>query len=353
MPKDKKRKPATAPRRHAAPAKTEVRTRRHQEEIPRYRHYETYKPDKPGQTAKKPAPPSLTIRRRNTVAPVKNRSDVLRRRRIVVTVAICLVVILSVIAAKILVKPAPIAEPRPEKAAQTKPVEPPAKSEIELKKDAAEQNLKTINDILDSTKFSTSTVVKLQVPIYTQVYKQSCELASLRMALSYRGIQTTDLELLKQLNYDDQPAKKVDGKWIWGDPHQTYVGEKDGDQTKMTGYGVFAEPIAMLAEKNGRAAEVKNNPDAQWLARQIYAGNPVVIWGVSIKIADAEWSTPDGRTITAPMRTHTRTVVGVKGDPNNPIGFFLNDPAGKEIYWTTKQLTDNIAAGVDQAVAIY
>ena len=324
-----------------------MRVRRYDEGPAKYRHYNTYQP---GKIAKKSAP---TARRRNALTLAKHRShkENAQRWRIIATIAVCVLVILGAVLAKIWAGDAPTArEPEITTVKPTKPIEP---SGTELQKQIAEQNLKTIAGILDSTKFSTDTVIKLKVPIYKQVYTQSCEAASLRMALAYRGIETTDLKILELMNYDDQPAKKIDGKWQWGDPHQMFVGDKNGDQTKMTGYGVFGEPIQKASEKLGRTAVVQNEVKPEWLARQIYAGNPVVLWGVSTKIKDEKWTTPEAKEITAPIRTHTRLVIGVKGDINQPTGFYLNDPDGTVKYWTTAQLTSNIAAGIGQAVAIH
>jgi uncharacterized protein YvpB len=315
---------------------------------PKYRHYGYYQPSKST---------NLTINRRRTKSKQsmkrRTRAEILRKRRIIVTLAICLLVIFGTIAAKIFSGNEKTDQSKIGEVKQSKNIETPKKSEIELKKEQAEQNFSAISGVLKNSSFSTDSIVKLKVPIYRQVYKQSCEAASLRMALAYRGIETTDLKILELMKYDDQPAKKINDEWVWGDPHKTYVGNKDGDQTKMTGYGVFGEPIAAASEKLGRPATTQNEVKPEWLARQIYAGNPVILWGVSIKIADAKWKTPGAKEIVAPMRTHTRLVIGVRGDPSQPIGFYINDPAGMEIYWTTAQLINNVAAGIGQGVAIY
>lgn len=208
--------------------------------------------------------------------------------------------------------------------------------------------------IIEQSSFSSATIVKLNIPLYKQVYGQSCEAAALRMALDYRGITTTDMAILEQMGYDGVVAKTVDGKLIWADPHKQFVGDKNGDQADLTGYGVYGEPIATASEKNGRAAEVKDDVQIDWITNQLYAGNPVILWGVSIKIDDGVWQTEDGTTINAPRRTHTRLVVGFRGDPKNPTGFYLNDPAtGTEKYWTTAALETNISQGIKQAVVIY
>lgn len=233
--------------------------------------------------------------------------------------------------------------------ATTKP-----KSDIESQREAGEARVEAANKLIETSTFSSESVYKLNAILYKQTYGQSCEASSLRMALSYRGIATTDMDLLNLMGYDGVVAKKVDGQMIWTDPHKQFVGDKDGDQTSFTGYGVFAEPIVAASEKSGRAAALKDDVDTDWIVAQIYAGNPVLLWGVSIKISDGEWKTSAGDDVTVPMRTHTRLVIGVKGDPKNPIGFYINNPAnGESEYWTTAKLKTNVANGNGQAVAVY
>ena len=218
----------------------------------------------------------------------------------------------------------------------------------------AQERLTSISSSLEQTNFSATTVIKLKVPLYKQTYGQSCEASALRMALAYRSVTTTDMALLNQMGYDGVVAKTVNGKLIWTDPHKQFVGDKDGDQQKLTGYGVFAEPIAAASDKNGRPAEAKDDVQIDWIVSQLYAGNPVIVWGVSIKISDTVWYTEDGATVNAPLRTHTRLVTGFKGDPSDPDGFYLNDPAtGTEKYWTTVALKTDISKGIKQAVAVY
>ncbi|MCL2280876.1 C39 family peptidase [Candidatus Saccharibacteria bacterium] len=305
-------------------------------------------------TTKKPTRSTdLTIGRRRFRS---NHEQVSKKlpRRIAIIATICLLMIVGgATVVKLLIDDTPIEKTEMNKVNQAKRIETAPKSSVELKREKTEQNLNTIDNILNDSSFSTDSIVKLKVPIYQQVYKQSCEAAALRMALAYRGIKTTDLEILELLKYNDQPAKMISGVWQWDDPHKTYVGSKNGDQTKMTGYGVFGEPIAAVSEQLGRPAVVQNDVTPKWLAQQIYAGNPVILWGISIKIGDAHWRTFDGLEIIVPMRTHTRLVIGVKGDPSQPTGFYLNDPAGTEIYWTIAQLTANVSQGIGQGVAIY
>ena len=124
---------------------------------------------------------------------------------------------------------------------------------VKLKND---QRLGAIQLTLSGSSYSKDNIFQLNIPAYKQIYNQSCEASSLRMALEYRGVVTTDEDILAQMGYDGEPAKNVDGRRIWSDPHKQFVGSRDGDQTQFTGYGVFAEPVAAAAEKNSRTAVV-------------------------------------------------------------------------------------------------
>ena len=207
-----------------------------------------------------------------------------------------------------------------------------------------------------SVRFTTEIrSVKLGVPAYRQNFAQSCEESSLRMALAYRGISTSDEAILHVVGYDGQPSWDDAAGKRWTDPDLQFVGDVHGSQGAMTGYGVFAGPIAKAARHYGRGAEAQYGVNANWVAQQIHNNNPVVLWGIAGSRASwTSWVTPAGRVVNAPIPTHTRIVVGVKGEPGAPIGFWINDPAnGTQIYWTTAQMLANSRAGINQAVAVY
>ncbi len=198
--------------------------------------------------------------------------------------------------------------------------------------------------------------VKLGVPAYRQNFAQSCEESSLRMALAYRGIGSSDEALLHAVGYSGQESRRdANGGIVWEDPNVEFVGNVHGSQAGLTGYGVFAGPIARVARSHGRSAEVQYGVNAAWVAQQIYNNNPVVLWGsYGASASRIAWLTPAGKVINVPMPTHTRTVVGVKGEPSNPLGFWINDPAsGRQVYWSTAQMIGDAQRGANQAVAIY
>ena len=73
----------------------------------------------------------------------------------------------------------------------------------------------------------------LNVPIDRQDLPLSCEAASLKMALNYKGLPVTETQLIAIIGHDAS-ARAGDR---WGDPNKYYVGSLYGRQNS-TGYGV-------------------------------------------------------------------------------------------------------------------
>ena len=67
------------------------------------------------------------------------------------------------------------------------------------------------------------------------------------------------------------------------------------------------------------------------------------------------WKTPSGATRIMNQTGHATVVVGVKGEPASPIGFWVNDPLrGTTSYWSRGAVDANIARDPDrQAVLVY
>lgn len=203
-----------------------------------------------------------------------------------------------------------------------------------------------------SGSFTTENQVTiLNVPLYKQAYGRSCELASLRMLLAYRGIYTSDSALLPKVGYN--PRARNGG--TWDNPNQMFVGYVD-TYSWSQGYGVHAGPIATAAKSFGRNATSHFNVSASFIADAVHAGNPVEFWGhISKPYADS-WNTSSG-VVQTTTSMHARVVYGVVGPANNPAGFHIQDPwSGTKFYWTTAQLMANMNAvpGVsNQAVVVY
>lgn len=196
--------------------------------------------------------------------------------------------------------------------------------------------------------------VKLNVPYYKQVYAQSCEAASVRMALAYRGIGSSDWDILQKFGYN--PTHKNQEANTWEDPQKQFVGDVNGNQGKGTGWGVYAEPVAAAVRSYGRQATTHYGISAQFLAQQLHSDRPVVLWGIWGASAQIQtWTTPSGGTASGPFPMHVRLVVGVKGSIDNPLGFYVHDPITGSAYWPTSQLMSNTqkAGPANQAVVVY
>lgn len=197
-------------------------------------------------------------------------------------------------------------------------------------------------------------VVKLNVPYYKQVYAQSCEAANVRMALAYRGVGTSDWDVLQRFGYS--PSSKNQETNTWDDPQKQFVGDVNGDQGKGTGWGVYAEPVAAAVRSYGRQASTHYGISAQFLAQQLHSDRPVVLWGIWGSSTQIQtWTTVDGGTASGPFPMHVRLVVGVKGSIEDPLGFYVHDPITGSAYWSTTQLMSNTqkAGPANQAVVIY
>lgn len=199
-------------------------------------------------------------------------------------------------------------------------------------------------------------VFKLTVPYFKQEYSRSCEAASLRMALAYYGVATDDLAIIQKAGYNPRPKDKEKNKW--DDPHEMFVGDASKDNGE--GYGMYREPLAKSAEAFGRNAYAvsASTITPQFLAKNVRAGYPVVVWGyISSAGPKVTWDTPSRREIVAIADEHARLVVGVYGSAENPVGFYLHDPLnGRQYeYWGTDKLIAHLNAvpGVtDQAVMV-
>src|SRR5947208_1371589 len=88
----------------------------------------------------------------------------------------------------------------------------------------------------------------LNVPQYHQQHGLSCEAAALRMALASLGIARTEDSLLSQIGADLRPHYTDASGFHWGDPYVSFVGNVDGAERNLTGYGVYDTPIARVAQ---------------------------------------------------------------------------------------------------------
>lgn len=189
--------------------------------------------------------------------------------------------------------------------------------------------------------------VKLSVPFHRQEHALSCEAAALYTALSARGVAVTEGALIDAIGFDPTPKRDR----VWGDPDVAFVGNIDGRQPQ-TGYGVYWEPIARVANRFRRAEAETGRPVA-YLARQIADGNPVIVWGFIRGGQPYSWKTPAGKTVPAVVGEHARVAIGFSGTKEYPTGFFLMDPTYGEIYMDRATFDRNWSALSRGMVVVY
>jgi len=190
--------------------------------------------------------------------------------------------------------------------------------------------------------------VRLNVSYHRQQHALSCEVASLLMALNYKGVKVTENELIAQLPVSD-PAPRQRGN-IWGDPNLGFVGNING-MMPNTGYGVYDQPIYDLATKY-RTAKIMTNATVNDLIAELGNGNAVVVWGVIGGGKDISWKTTDGQTINAKMDEHARTLIGFTGASNDPQLMILLDPIYGEIRLPVADFLKNWQRLDQRAVAV-
>lgn len=182
--------------------------------------------------------------------------------------------------------------------------------------------------ITDQTvSFSTElSVTKLNIAYDRQDHPLSCEVATLKMALSYYGVAVDEQPLIDAIGFD--PTPKSNG--VWGDPHVAFVGDIDGRQPS-TGYGVYWDPIARAGAAY-RTTRAFTGGALGHLIGEIQKGHPVIIWGTAGSGADIDWQTPEGKHIDAIMGEHTFVVIGYVGAASGPTRIIVLDPLSGERY---------------------
>lgn len=181
---------------------------------------------------------------------------------------------------------------------------------------------------IKSTFSTQSTTTKLAVPAYLQKYTLSCEIASLRMALNFKGANVTEDDLIPKVGTDTTPHNGN----TWGNPYNAFVGNIRGTQM-ADGYGVYWGPIAKAARSYRNAQEFEGW-NIQQLTEALSNNNPVVIWVYSHFGTKTSWNTPDGTQIYAVRDEHAVVAVGFVGPANNPTQMIINDPLVGQVYWS-------------------
>jgi uncharacterized protein YvpB len=177
--------------------------------------------------------------------------------------------------------------------------------------------------------------VTIAVPIYRQTRALNCETAALQMGLAYYGHYYSQDALFAYENPDLRRPVVSNGRVVqWGDPYTNFVGNVNGSETALTGYGVYYPVILSIARSHG----VPNAYGGQGFSpatvyAELAARHPVQIW------MEARWSRPamgtwtawDGRVIRYSLAEHSVILTGVSGTMVR-----VNDDQFGSQYWVSK-----------------
>jgi uncharacterized protein YvpB len=190
----------------------------------------------------------------------------------------------------------------------------------------------------------------LNVPWYHQALELSCESASLRMALAYEGIATTDQAILNIVGADLSRATFINGALRWGDPYVSFVGNVNGSEIALTGYGMYYPTVVKAATQLGGHVLAQGEGIAPTQVYEaVLAGHPVVTWVTYqwVILKRQDYVAYDGRVIPyAGPGEHAVTIVGV--DPSRVL---VNNPwSGPE--WVSKALFERVYLTYNQMAVV-
>ncbi|HUC96671.1 MAG TPA: C39 family peptidase [Candidatus Saccharimonadales bacterium] len=195
---------------------------------------------------------------------------------------------------------------------------------------------------------------KLNIPYFHQQYAATCAAASLRMVLAYKGISTDDMSIVNKMGYNPTVENKSTNPPTWDDPQLMFVGSVNGTIKAGTSAGPDAQPVAKAAEAFGVSASAVTGIGVNWIAQQIFNGDPVIFFGAYSNTSFTSWKTPSGRIETMNLTSHARVVTGLLGEPSSPVGFWISDPISGSSYWTASQVAASINLDAyHQGVVVY
>jgi uncharacterized protein YvpB len=164
------------------------------------------------------------------------------------------------------------------------------------------------------------------VPYIMPEHYGTCEIAALAETLVHAGIAATQTDILNSVGVDETPASLANGVLTWGDPYASYVGNPDGNEQAMTGYGTYYSTIQRVALSLGvTVVAAGEGTSAASVYAAVQQGHPVITWVNHQWVSEpaaAAWHCDDGRTQTMnglPLEywgpfEHAFVVVGVSDD---------------------------------------
>ncbi len=176
--------------------------------------------------------------------------------------------------------------------------------------------------------------VILEIPIIKQIYKLSCEAASLQMALAFKKIQKNQDELLSLIGISEpKQSYSKDGNIIWGDPDLGFVGDVNGSFSTVdlnlataTGWGVSNIPVAKTAKQFLPNSEAYAGYSIEQIIKELDSGNPIIFWHKRDSFSSDvfKYKTLAGKDISF-TRDHVAVIAGYTL-VDNKLSFVIKDP---------------------------
>ncbi len=180
--------------------------------------------------------------------------------------------------------------------------------------------------------------VIIDVPFYSQLQNLTCEEASLRMALEHAGVVKAEATILNDIGIDLTPSY-IDGNGAlhWGNPYTSYVGDPNGSEAAMTGYGTYYPTIASVATSYGvTVVDSGEQLTPSTLYGHLLNDHPIVAWVTSdwnFHAASMVWIAFDNTQLEwHGPHEHAVTLVGV-----TDTDVLVDNPAqAEEWQWISK-----------------
>jgi uncharacterized protein YvpB len=182
--------------------------------------------------------------------------------------------------------------------------------------------------------------MNLPVQPFKQEHDLTCEAACMRMALSLKGVFTTEEELMGLMNYDPRQRNRTVNQW--DDPSEMFVGFCDGRQGE-DGWGVMPTPVIEACGRM-RVPAYKTAAFPQFIVNLLHSGSVVMLWTNYTNELDS-WTVKRTCTkVVVPKKEHTILITGYEGNRSDPIHFNAHDPCGITRHIPVEHIAEAYAA---------
>jgi len=213
-------------------------------------------------------------------------------------------------------------------------------------------DLNQIASIADNAIYAAlnATYVISGVALYYQNRALSCEEAATSMALTHQGIYLSQDQILAELGADRRAAyTDSSGRLRWGNPYQTFVGNVNGSEYNLSGYGTYWPPLVRIAKAHGARLIAYGSMSAATIYARLIAGHPVVVFATwdwawhprhDYLSFDGQWIPFIGPYVAS----HVYTAVGVSAG-----SVLINDPLRGQ-YWVSKGAFEAAYSDFNEAI---